>query len=78
MSDKLYDFLNKLQRWLPAVATFYLALCRIWNLPLGNEVNQTIVALATLLATTLEIANSRYNEAKKEELESREFEEYEG
>lgn len=77
MSDAFYDFLNKLQRWLPAGGAFYLGLCKVWNLPLGNEVNQTIVLVATLLATTLEIANGRYQEAKKEELESREFEDYE-
>ena len=66
MSDKLYDFLNKLQRWLPALGVFYLALCQIWNFPLGNEINKTIVAIATLLATTLEIATSQYNKAQKE------------
>ena len=78
MSDKLYDFLNKLQRWLPAGSAFYLGLCKVWGLPLGNEVSQTVLLLATLLATTLEIANGKYQEAKKEELESREFEQYEG
>lgn len=65
MSDKLYDFLNKLQRWLPALGIFYLALCQIWNLPFGNQVNQTIVAIATLLATTLEIANGQYHKEQE-------------
>lgn len=61
MSDKLYDILVKVQRWLPAVGLLYLGLCKVWNLPLGNEVNQTIIIVATFLATTLEIANSTYN-----------------
>lgn len=65
MSDKLYDFLNKLQRWLPTLGIFYLALCKIWNLPLGNEVNQTIVALATFLAATLEIATNAYHKEQE-------------
>ena len=61
MSNKLYDILNKLQRWLPAVGIFYLALCGVWNLPYGREVNETIVAVAALLATTLEIATGFYH-----------------
>lgn len=60
MNNKLYDILSKIQRWLPALGIFYLALCNIWELPLGNEINQTIVAVATLLATTLEIATGIY------------------
>lgn len=60
LSDKTYDVLNKIQRWIPAVGVFYLALCQIWNFPFGNEVNNTIVAVAALMATTLEIANGQY------------------
>ena len=60
MSNKVYDVLNKIQRWLPSLGIFYLAMCQIWELPYGNEINETIVALATLLATTLEIATSNY------------------
>ena len=60
MSNKLYDILNKIQRWLPAVGTFYIAIASIWMLPLADEVNKTIVAVATLLATTLEIFSARF------------------
>lgn len=60
MSNKVYDVLNKIQRWLPSLGIFYLAMCQIWELPYGNEINETIVAIATLLATTLEIATSNY------------------
>lgn len=69
MSNKMYDVLNKLQRWLPALGLFYLALCNIWSLPFGNEINQTIVAIATLLGTTLEIANGIYQKNKESEEE---------
>lgn len=65
MSNKVYDILNKIERWLPALGVFYLALTKIWGLPLGNEINATIMALATLLASTLEISTARYNEAIK-------------
>lgn len=64
MSDKLYDILNKIQRWLPALGIFYLALSTIWGLPYGDQINQTIVAIATLLATTLEIATGMYLKSK--------------
>ena len=64
LNDKTYDVLNKIQRWIPAVGIFYLALCQIWNFPFGNEVNNTIVAVAALMATTLEIANGQYQKDK--------------
>lgn len=67
MSDKVYDFLSKFQRWLPALGAFYLGLCKVWDLPLGSEVNETIVLIATLLATTLEIATVNYHKAMNEE-----------
>lgn len=67
MSNRLYDILSKIQRWLPALGVFYLALCKIWHLPWGGEVNDTIVAVATFLAATLEISSGRYYKAKREE-----------
>lgn len=60
MSDRLYDILNKIQRWLPALALFYVSIAVVWNLPFGEEVSKTINALAALLATTLEIATMAY------------------
>jgi hypothetical protein len=64
MSNKTYDVLNKIQRWLPALGVFYLAIAAIWHLPYGDEVNATIVAVATLLGTTLEIATGAYLKKK--------------
>lgn len=60
MSNKLYDILTKVQRWLPALGAFYLGLCKVWGLPLGDELNQTIALIATLLAATLEISTVQY------------------
>jgi len=60
MSNKLYDILNKIQRWLPALGAFYIAIASIWVLPLSDEINQTIAAIATLLAATLEIFSARF------------------
>ena len=64
LNDKTYDILNKIQRWIPALGVFYLALCQIWGFSYGDEVNNTIVAVATLMATTLEIANGQYHKDK--------------
>lgn len=66
MSDKLYNILNKIQRWLPCVATFYVALTETWDLPYGTEVSKTILCVATLLASTLEIASNQYYKENKE------------
>ena len=62
MSNKLYDILSKIQRWLPAVGIFYMALCSVWALPYGKEVNETILAVAAFLAATLEISTGKYHE----------------
>ena len=68
-TNKAYDILSKIQRWLPSLGLFYLALTKIWNLPFGSEVNDTVVAVATLLAATLEVSSARYYkaEAKKDD-----------
>lgn len=60
MSNTTYDILNKIQRWLPAVGVLYLGLCKIWGFAFGSEVNDTIVIVATFLATTLEIFSSKF------------------
>lgn len=59
--NKVYDILNKIQRWLPALGVLYLALCTIWDLPYGQQINNTIIAIATFLAATLEISTGVYH-----------------
>ena len=62
MSDKLYDILNKIQRWLPALGAFYIGLAAIWGFAYGDEINKTIVLIATLLAATLEVFGAKWRE----------------
>lgn len=62
LSNQAYDILSKIQRWLPAIGVFYLALCQIWGFSYGDEVNKSILALAAFLAATLEISTGRYHE----------------
>ena len=67
MSNKLYDWLNKIQRWLPALATFWLLCANTWGVPYGDQVNTTIIGIATLLAATLEVANATYTAPEVED-----------
>ena len=61
MSNRMYDIINKIQRWLVALGVAYLGLSAIWGLPFGDEINQSIVVISTLLATILEVATSQWN-----------------
>lgn len=60
MTNQTYDIWNKIQRWLPAVAVLYLALSQIWDLPYGDEINKTIMAICTFLASILEVSSANY------------------
>ena len=55
MSNKAYDIINKIQRFLPTLGGFYLVLVAAWGLPYGEPINKTIVGLAGVLAVFLEI-----------------------
>ena len=70
MSNRVYDILNKIERFLPAIGLFYLAIAKIWGLPFADEVNQTIAALATLLGTLLEISTAQYLKSIKKTSET--------
>ena len=66
LNDKLYDVL----KWiaillLPSLATLVAVIFKIWNLPYGNEIAQTITALATFLGAILGISSVQYKKGKK-------------
>ena len=63
-TNKVYDIISKIQRWLPAIGVFYLTVSKIWGIPFGSEINETVVALATLLAALLEVSSARYYRAE--------------
>lgn len=68
LNSKVYDILKYLaQIVLPAIATLYLALAGIWNLPFGEQVSGTIMAVDTFLGVLLGISSANYNKIKKEE-----------
>ena len=61
LSNSAFDIL----KWiaillLPALATLVAVIFKIWNLPYGNEIAQTITALATFLGAILGISSVQY------------------
>lgn len=61
-SNDTYDKLKWIaQYFLPALGTFYFALCSIWGLPYGEQVVGTITALDAFLGILLGISGKSYN-----------------
>lgn len=62
MSNKMYDVL----KWvciivLPAIATLYMGLAKIWDLPYATEVPQTITVVDAFLGALLGVSTIQYN-----------------
>jgi hypothetical protein len=61
MNNKLYDILKYVaQIVLPALATLYFALSKIWGLPYGEEIVGTISAIDVFLGALLGISTKMY------------------
>jgi hypothetical protein len=60
-SDKAYDIITIIQRWLVALGTAYIGLAAIWGFPFPDEINKTIVVISTFLAAIIEISKSKWN-----------------
>ena len=66
MSNKCYDVLKWIaQILLPALATLYFALSKIWGFPYAEEIVGTISAIDVFLGALLGISTANY---KKEAL----------
>ncbi len=62
LSNKTYDILKWVaQILIPALATLYFALSKIWGFPFATEVVGTLAAVDTFLGTILGISTSNYN-----------------
>lgn len=62
LSNKAYDVLKWIaQILLPAVATLYFALSKIWGFPYATEVVGTIAAVDTFLGALLGLSTLAYN-----------------
>lgn len=61
MSNNVYDILKKVALIiLPALATLWLTLGKIWGLPYTTEIGATITAVAVFLGACLEISSKNY------------------
>lgn len=66
LSNSAYDILKWLALIaLPAIATFWGVISKVWGIPFGAEIVTTITAIATLIGTLIGI--SHVNIKKEEE-----------
>ena len=66
MSNKVYDVLKYIaQIVLPALATLYFALAKIWGLPYGAEITGTLAAIDAFLGALLKISTNQYNKEQE-------------
>lgn len=71
MSNKCYDVLKYIaQIVLPALATLYVTVAGIWNLPLSEQISGTIMAVDLFLGALLKISSDNYHKRQKEGEES--------
>ena len=64
LNNKVYDILKYIaQIVLPALATFYFAIAKIWGLPYGEEIVGTISAIDCLLGALLGISTHYYDKS---------------
>ena len=66
--NKTYDILKIISLIiLPALATFYGSLGKIWNFPMTEQIVLTITALDTFLGACLGISSSNYKKENRGE-----------
>lgn len=66
MSNKVYDILKFVaQIVLPALATLWAALGKIWGWPLVTEITATICAVDTFIGALLKVSSMQYNKAEE-------------
>lgn len=64
MSNRTYDILKYIaQIVLPALATLWATLGKIWSWPLVTEIAATICAVDTFMGVVLKISSNQYNAA---------------
>lgn len=61
LNSKVYDCLKWIaQYFLPALATLWIALAKVWGLPYGSEIGATLSALDLFLGAILGISSHNY------------------
>lgn len=70
LSNKAYDILKWIAMiLLPALATLIVAVFNIWQIPYGEPIAATIMAIDTFLGAILQISNGNYKKNLKENID---------
>lgn len=68
MSNKMYDVLKWIaQILLPALATMYFGLARIWDLPYAEQIVGTLTVVDAFLGVLLGISSANYYKQQEEQ-----------
>lgn len=66
LPDKVYDALKWVAMlFLPALAVFVKTIFAIWQIPLGDEISTSIIAVNAFLAAILGISTIQYNKGEE-------------
>ena len=67
LNNKLYDILKWVAMlFLPALATLISVVFAVWNIPYGDEISKTIMALDAFLGACLGISHIQYKKEQNE------------
>lgn len=67
MNDKLYDILKWVAiLFLPALAILVKTVFAIWQIPLGDQISATIIAIQVFLGAILGVSSLNYNKERKD------------
>ena len=67
LNDRVYDILKWVAiLFLPALAILIRTVFAIWNIPLGEQISDTITALQVFLGAILGVSSIRYKEIKED------------
>lgn len=67
LSNKVYNVLKWIALLaLPALATFWGVIGKVWDLPYTMQIVTTITALATLIGTMIGVSTISYNKDKED------------
>lgn len=65
-NDKVYDVFKYIALiFLPALATLWFTVAKIWGLPYIAEITGTLVAIDTFIGALIGISNIQYNALKE-------------
>ena len=68
LNDSIYNFLKWLALLaLPALATFYGVIGKVWDLPHTTEIVTTITAIGVLIGTLIGVSQYNINKEKSKD-----------